>query len=271
MKDLKGKVVLVTGAARGMGKLHAMTFGREGSRIVAVDLDEAAIEATAQEMRDQGYNVNVYIADVSNRSACFALADQVKSDVGSVDVLINNAGIVKAEKVLNMSEQSFRRITEVNYMGQVWMMQAFVPDMVSRKSGHVVNVSSTAGKIGVPDLGAYCATKFAIVGITDSIRQELQKNGVKFIIVCPGFIKTGMVKGAKPPSLTPWQDPQKVADAVLRAVKNNKAEIFVPPVMLRLSSVGRALAGPKIIDWILLMIGGQKAFIEMEADRGRLF
>ncbi len=271
MEDLRGKVVLVTGAARGMGKCTALNFAREGSRVVITDLDEGELKKTASEMREAGYEVFSYRQDVSDRAACFKLVEQVESEVGPVDVLVNNAAIAVNETVLETSEEHFRRITDVNYLGQVWMMQAVVPGMVKRKSGHVVNMCSIAGKVAVPYMGAYCATKHALVAITDSIRMELRGSGVNFTIVNPGYIATGMFEGAKPPIITRWVEPQKVSDALLVAVKRNQAEIFEPAPVTRLTALLRGLGIPKLLDFNFKLLGVLKTFEGMKKDRGRPF
>lgn len=271
MEDLRGKVVLITGAARGMGKLMALNFAREGARVAVTDIDASELEKTAGGMRDAGHDVHPYILDISGREACFRVVEQVESEVGTIDVLVNNAAIAVNETVLDTPEEHFRRITDVNYLGQVWMMQAVVPGMVRRGSGHVVNMCSVAGKVAAPYLGAYCATKFALIGITDCIRQELRGSGVNFTIVNPGYIATGMFEGSKPPLLTRWVDPQKVADAVVDAVKKNKAEIFVPRAIMRFAAFMRGLALPKMMDFVFNILGLGKSFADMRKERGRPF
>jgi NAD(P)-dependent dehydrogenase (short-subunit alcohol dehydrogenase family) len=271
MEDLRGKVVLVTGAARGMGKLTAVNFAREGSRVAITDLDEKELRKTAGEMGAAGYDVHHYIQDVSDRAACFRLVERVESEVGPIDVLVNNAAIALNESVLEMSEEHFRRITDVNYLGQVWMMQAAVPGMLKRKSGHVVNMCSVAGKVSVPRMGAYCATKHALVAITDSIRMELRGSGVNFTIVNPGYIATGMFEGAKPPIVTRWVEPQRVSDAILVAVRKNQAEIFEPAFVTRLTAFFRGLGIPKFLDFNLKALGVFRTFEGMKKERGRPF
>ncbi len=271
MRDLKGKIVLVTGAARGMGKLHAGNFAREGSIVVLSDVDEYALEKTAEELYAGGFRVHAYKLDVSDRDDCFEFAGKVKSEVGTVDVLINNAGVTECYAVLDLSEDSVRRMAEVNYMGYVWMMQAFVPEMVKRGSGHVVNVCSVAGKVGTARMGGYCATKFADIGITDAIRMELRGSGVSFTIVNPGYVATGMFEGARVPFITNWQDPQKVADAVVEAVRKNKAEICVPRANVLLVAFMRGLCMPKVIDFMFHVLGADRSMDKWCKDKERPF
>jgi len=271
MEDLAGKVVLVTGAARGMGKLEAMGFAREGCRVVITDVDEEELLKTAEEMKKGGFEVYPYKHDISDREACLALAEKVESEVGPVDVLVNNAGITECYPVLELSEASLRRMMDVNYFGSTWMMQAFVPRMLKRKRGHVVNICSIAGKVGNARMGGYCASKHALIGITDAIRQELYRSGVNFTIVNPGYVKTGMFEGGKVPIITSWQDPQKIADAVLRAVKKNQAEVAVPRFVVRVTALARGLMLPKMVDFVFHVLGQEKTMAEWKKDPNRPF
>ena len=271
MEELRGKVVLVTGAARGMGKLHAMNFARAGSRVVIADVDEGGLMNAAEEMKAQGMEVYPFTIDISDRAACFALAEKVKAEVGTVDVLVNNAAIVKCEFVLDMSEQDLRRMVDVNYLGQVWMMQAFVPDMVERRSGNVVNICSSAGKLAVARMGGYSATKFAMIGVTDAMRPELHKSGVKMTIVNPGYVDTGMFDGASTTTWTSWQDPQRVADVVLEAVRKNQLEVCIPRLAVRVAAFLRGLCIPRFTDWFYHKIGGNRSFAKWKKDPDRPF
>ncbi len=269
MKDLRGKTVLITGAARGMGRLHAERYANEGCRIVLTDLDLEELTRTEMEMRAAGYDVYAYEHDVCDYDRCVELAARVEREAGPVDILINNAGIVYPDTVLNMSAEIFQRITEVNYLGLVWMMKAFVPGMVNRKSGHVVNIGSQAAKIGVVNLGPYCGSKFAVVGVTDAFRQELAGTGVHFTLVHAGYASTGMFTGVRVPWITRWVDPQRVVDEALRGVKKNKAEVFVPRWLTWLVGFGRGLGMPKLIDLLQIAWGAKRSAKKLEKDRGR--
>ena len=269
--ELNGKIVLITGAARGMGKLEALAFARDGAKVVVTDIDEVGLLETATELRSIGYEVRSYVFDVSDRAACFDLAEKVNSEVGTIDVLVNNAGVVVCDEVLNLNENDLRRMMEVNYFGMVWMMQAFVPRMVARGSGNVVNMCSSAGKMGVPRLGGYCATKFAAIGVTDTIRPELKGSGVKFTIVNPGYVNTGMFTGSKVPFITRWQEPATVAEAIVEAVRRNHAEICVPRFAVRFATFMRGLCVPRVTDPLNAMLGGHKSFDNWQRDESRPF
>lgn len=270
MEDLADKVVLVTGAARGMGKVHALNFANEGSRLIITDVDAAVLAETAEEMKSRGIEVYHYRLDISKREACFELADKVESEVGPVDVLINNAGITENYAVLDLSETSLRRMMDVNYFGNTWMMQAFVPRMIKRGKGHVVNICSVAGKVGNPLMGGYSATKHALIGITDTLRMELHGKGIDFTIVNPGYVKTGMFEGAKLPFVTAWQTPEKVADAVLRAVKKKQVEVNVPALAVWGMGFARGL-NARSVDFLFRMFRQEKSLATWKKDTSRPF
>jgi len=269
--ELTGKRVLITGAARGMGKEEALAFAREGAEVVLTDIDREGVTGAVEELRSIGYKASCFDFDVSDREACFELARRVSDEVGPVDVLVNNAGVVVCDHVLNLSEHDLRRMMDVNYFGMVWMMQAFVPGMVKRGSGHVVNVCSSAGKIGVPGIGGYCATKFAAIGVTDSIRPELKRSGVRFTIVNPGYVNTGMFGGSKVPFITRWLKPATVAAAMVTAVKKNYAEICVPRFWVRVATFVRGLCLPRLTDPVQGLLGAHHSFDTWQKDASRPF
>ncbi len=271
MQELAGRVVLVTGAARGMGRLEALGFAREGCRVVMADVDAEEMASAAEEVRSRGFEVFTYVLDISDRRACFDLAEKVESEAGPVDILVNNAGVTECYAVLDSSEHSLRRMMEVNYFGTVWMMQAFVPRMLRRSRGVVVNICSVAGKVGNPFMGGYCATKHALLGVTDTIRMENRGRGVEFVIVNPGYVKTGMFEGARLPVVTRWQDPRKVADAVVRAVKKGRAEVCVPVLAVRAAALMRGLALPKLVDLAYRVLGQEKSLAGWVKDPDRPF
>lgn len=254
-----------------MGKLHARNFCAEGAIAVITDIDLPELEKTADELKAGGYEVYPYRHDVSSREDCFSLVEKVNSDVGPVDVLVNNAAVTECLPVLELSESSLKRMTDVNYLGQVWMMQAVLPGMIARRSGHVVNVCSVAGKVGTTRMGGYCATKFALIGITDAVRQELYGTGVEFTIVNPGYVSTGMFEGGKLPVITGWMDPDKVSHALVGGVKKNKAEVCVPWLNVHQVAFLRGLCMPKVIDFMFRLFGVNKSMDNWKKDECRPF
>jgi len=261
MKDLKGKNVLITGAAAGIGRLMAHEFAKKGSNVALLDIDEKLLKRTEEELKRYGVTVYSDTCDISDEQKVAAAAKAVKKNFGEVDVLVNNAGIVVGKNFLDISLKEFKRTIDVNFMGTVMMTKQFLPAMVERNSGNVVNVASSAGILGMPSMSDYCASKFADVGFSDSLRMELKmakKNGVKITIVCPYVIDTGMFSGFKPLLLNPMIKPEYVAKKVVRAVIKNKPYLYLPPV-----SVGQLrvfLLLPKnFLDRVLLLLGAGRA------------
>lgn len=269
MKDLKGKIVLITGAAMGMGRIHALNFADEGSKVIITDINEKELAKTEQELKDKGADVYAYRLDVSKRADCFALAERIEKEVGAVDVLVNNAGIFKGSPVMDYSEDELVRMVSVNQLGSVWMMHAFIPGMLKKGAGHVVNICSVAGKIGVSYMGPYGGTKAANIIVTDSIRRELAGKGVHFTIVNPYFVKTGMFEGGRPPLFTKWLTPEQVSNAMIRGVKKNYAEVCVQSYIVRGIAMMRSLGFLRPMDFALKVLGEQHMMGHWKEDKNR--
>ena len=140
-----------------------------------------------------------YVCDISDREKVYDLAGRVAREFGAIDILVNNAGIVKSHPFLEKPDELIERTIAVNLMAQFWTMKAFLPGMVEKKEGHVVNMASAGGLLGVPYISDYAASKFAVVGLTESLRQEFKLRGlrkVRFTYVCPNTVNTGMFAGA---------------------------------------------------------------------------
>ncbi len=236
MKNISNKLVLITGGASGIGKLMAVNFAKEGSRIVLWDINEDALNRVAEEIGLSGADVWKYGCNVADRDMVYQTAEQVKKDAGKVDILVNNAGIVTGKPFLQCSDDEIIRGMDINIMAHFWTVRSFLPDMIQANHGHLVTISSAAGWIGVNSLADYCASKFAAVGFDESIRMELRKNrisGVKTTIVSPYYINTGMFKGvrSKYELILPILDENFVARMIVRAVKNDQAVLKMPPIV----------------------------------------
>ncbi|NPV60526.1 MAG: SDR family oxidoreductase [Actinobacteria bacterium] len=230
MKDLRGKKVLITGGALGMGKAMARLFLREGGHVVLVDIRAKELEETAVELSELG-EVRRYVCDISDRKAVYALADEVEKAFGCVDILVNNAGIVNSSPFLEKPDEVIEKTVGVNLLAHFWTMKAFIPGMVRRGEGHIVNMASAGGLLGVPYITDYCATKFAVIGLTESLRQEFKLKGlrkIRFTYVCPNTVATGMFAGAEPVRFTRLLTPEEVAERIVAGIKKNRSFIGVP-------------------------------------------
>ena len=234
MKDLKGKLVLITGAGCGIGRIMARKFAEEGSRLVLWDINQETMDKSAEIIKDTGGDVFTYICDVSKREAVYETAEKVKKEAGKVDVLVNNAGIVSGKSLLDLADEEIMKTIDVNVMAHFWMVKSFLPAMIEENSGHIVTIASSAGWVGVNALADYCASKFANVGFDESLRMELRKKkltGIKTTCVCPYYIDTGMFEGVKTrfSFLLPILKEEEVAEQILEAVKKDKAILKMPP------------------------------------------
>jgi len=198
LADLRGRTALVTGAASGIGRATALELARRGADLAICDLDAAGLEATAQAARALGREVTARRADVSQEASLQAFADAVHARVPAVDLLVNNAGVALAGGVLDTSVEDWDWITGVNLRGVFLCCRLFVPPMRRRaRGGHVVIVSSAAGFTPSQALAAYCATKFAVLGLAESLAEELRPAGIGVTAICPGFIDTPLTRSAR--------------------------------------------------------------------------
>lgn len=224
-----GARVLVTGAGSGIGRRLALGAAGRGAREVIVwDVSAPRAEAVCEEITRRGGRARVVTADITDRAAVAAAA----AEVGPVDVVVNNAGVVSGARLLDASDETIRRTIEVNTLALFWMTRAFLPEMVARDRGVVVTVASAAGIVGVARQTDYSASKFAAVGFTESLRAELRRDGsgVRTLLVCPYYIDTGMFTGVTTrfPRLLPILREADVATRILDAVEQGRQQLVMP-------------------------------------------
>ncbi len=260
MNSLAKKTVLITGAASGIGKEMAMLFAAEKAALAILDINEKQLNLAAGEIAKYGVNVRAYACNVADRENVEAVCTAVKRDFGFVDVIVNNAGIVIGKSIADSSYEEIKRTIDVNLLGLIWLTKQFLPEMTRRNSGHIVNIASAAGMLAIPLLGDYCATKFGVVGFTDSLRMEMKKfghTGVKTTCVCPSIIDTGMFTGFKPPLLNPLLKPSEVARRIVMAVKQEHTYVKIP-FMVKLIPLFKFLPAP-FVDWLGDILGTSRA------------
>lgn len=257
MKAIKGKVVLITGAAMGMGQGLAKLFAGDGARLALWDLNAKELEKTTAELKQGGAEVHPYLCDITNRIQVRERADQVRKEVGPVDILVNNAGVVYGGELLQVPEETIERTLQVNLVAYFWVTRAFLPDMVQKRSGHIVNLASAAGLMGVADLTAYSASKFGVVGFSESLRLELRRAGLKDIkltIVCPSYVSTGMFEGVKPPLFSAFIPPEVMARKIYRAVKRDQVWVM-EPAAVKIMPFLKAITAQPILDLVSDSLG----------------
>ncbi len=261
--DLRGKKAVVTGGAMGIGFATCRRLLMNGCDVTFWDMNEKALkDAKADLERLGGGKVFSYQCDVTDKLRVKELAVQAEKDMGQVDILINNAGFVKTGRFCSRPVEDWERETDVNLTSMYYTIQAFLPGMYSRNLGHIVNISSAAGVIGVPDLAVYCATKWAVWGMTESLRFEaiLDKKNVRYTSIHPHFLKSGMFEGGRLNILGELIVPRiekhdTVAEAIVeKALKKGRNVIKIPP-MLHIGVISRALLPDFIMGRVLLLMG----------------
>ena len=194
--DLRQKTVLITGGSRGLGLVMAREFAREGSHLVLCARDEEELGQAQLDLQKLGAEVMVVSCDVTNRDDVNAMIASVNSRFGGVDVLINNAGVIQVGPIEVMTHDDFELAMQAHFWGPLNTIMAVLPSMRQRGTGRIVNISSIGGKVSVPHLVPYSASKFALVGLSKGLRAELMKDGIKVTTVCPGLMRTGSPRNA---------------------------------------------------------------------------
>ncbi len=194
--DFVDKVVLITGGSRGLGLVLAREFAREGARVVICARDEEKLERARIDLERRGADVLALKCDVTIRSEVAEMISVIHDHYGKIDVLVNNAGVIQVGPLEVMTEDDFAKAMNTHFWAPLHMMLAVLPEMRSRKEGRIVNISSIGGKVSLPHLVPYSASKFALVGLSEGLGAELRKDGVLVTTVCPGLMRTGSPRNA---------------------------------------------------------------------------
>jgi len=192
METLKGKNALVTGAGKGIGKEVAIALAKEGANVVLLARTATDLENVAENLKPYGVKTLVVTADVSSIDSVNAAAKTVFESFETIDILVNNAGIGKFGKFMELEPEAWENIIKVNLMGTYYVTRAFLPKMVAQNAGDIINISSTAGLKGNAMTSAYSASKFAVLGLTESLMQEVRKNNIRVTALTPSTIATDM-------------------------------------------------------------------------------
>jgi short-subunit dehydrogenase len=195
--DLRDKTVLITGGSRGLGLVMAREFARHGSRLALCARDEEELERARLDLERFGVEVMVVRCDVRNRQEVNEMVAAVNARFGNVDVLVNNAGVIQVGPLEVMTEEDFEQAMQTHFWAPLNTIMAVLPSMRQRKSGRIVNITSIGGKVAVPHLVPYSASKFALVGLSKGLRAELMKDDISVTTVCPGLMRTGSPRNAE--------------------------------------------------------------------------
>jgi len=244
IKDFRDKVVVITGAGSGIGKATAKAFAAQGADLIVADIRGDRIAETVKEIEDLGGKAVGRELDVADRTQVEAIAKFVIEQRGRVDILYNNAGVGVGGPFEDISLEDWEWLMNINLWGVVYGVHYFLPYMIKRKYGQIINTASGAGLCAIPGLSPYVASKFAVVGFCEALRAELKRHNIGVSAVCPGIINTNITKDSRvhmPEGAKADQDavvefyekrgwpPERVAKAVLKGVRKNRAVIPVGP------------------------------------------
>ncbi len=248
-RDVNGRVVVVTGAGRGIGRAIALELAKHGARLALLDLDLASAEAVTEEVTRLGQHARAYALDVSKRADVNATFARIERELGDIDVLINNAGIMWLGPFLEQPLSHDDAQLRVNLDGVVNGLRAVLPRMKERRRGHIINIASVAGRVGAPYAAMYSASKFAVIGLTEAVRAEHFDFGIDFSYVMPALVRTELIAGAGEPSWPPVASPEDVARAVMDAIRTKKVDLYVPKVA-RISVILPVILPRFALDWL---------------------
>ena len=263
MKNLKDSRIIITGAAKGIGRALAMELSAEGAELALWDIQEKELERTASDLREKGAAVYSHVCDITSPGQVSEAAGLTMNEMGGVDILINNAGTVKSGPFCSLPAGDWDQLTRVNLNSMYYTIQAVLPGMYERNCGHIVNISSGAGLVGMPDLAVYCATKWAVYGLTESLRMEALrdgKKGVRFTSVHPGILRKGLFEGSRfntfGEALIPRiSSHEHIARAIVRKGLKRKKSVVMKPWSLKLGPLMRGIMSDSWLNRIMLVAG----------------
>src|SRR4051794_18956745 len=224
---LGGRVVAITGAARGLGLATAKAIAAQGGRVAIADLDGDLARVEAAALPGPGPHAG-YAADVTDPDSFATFLDEAERDLGPLDVIVNNAGIMPVGPFAQEDPATTRRQVEINILGVMTGTRLALDRMLPRRRGHIVNLASAAGRVAVPGEAVYSATKHAVVGFGEALRAELRDTGVEVTTVMPSLAATELATGMRPPRFVPMVKPEQVAAAIVGALETPKLEVIVP-------------------------------------------
>jgi NAD(P)-dependent dehydrogenase (short-subunit alcohol dehydrogenase family) len=197
MKKLTDRTAVITGAGSGIGRATSLLLAEKGCRLALSDINKDGLEETAQLVRERGRPVTTHVVDVANRERMKEFADEVVAEHGAAHILVNNAGVAVNATFLEHSLDDFEWLMGINFWGVVYGCKFFLPHLLTAGEGHIVNISSLFGLLGVPQQSSYCASKFAVRGFTETLRVELRNSNVGVTSVHPGGVATNIAAGAR--------------------------------------------------------------------------
>lgn len=230
--NFKGKIILITGASSGIGRSTAILLAKRGAKLILISRNKEKLDHLSSEL--QNFNVPTYFyeCDVSDKSQVNKISKLILEKFGSVDILINNAGFGIFGPVSKLTTEEIESQMATNYFGMIYFIKNFLPAMINKKSGHIVNVASVAASFGLPGMASYCASKFAMLGFSEGLKHEIKGTGVGITVVSPIMVKTNFFDHPSFQNIPKYSpisiSPETVAKAILRAANSPRLEIIVP-------------------------------------------
>jgi NAD(P)-dependent dehydrogenase (short-subunit alcohol dehydrogenase family) len=263
-RSVRGKVVAITGAARGIGYAIAQRLLSDGARVAIGDIDEPRLAAAAASL---GAHLHAQL-DVTDRDGFATFLDLVEERLGPLDVLVNNAGIMPLGRLHEEDDATTRRVLDINVLGVVYGTKLALHSMLPRGRGHVINITSLAGESFIPGAVSYATSKHAVKAFTESVRREYRGSGVDISQVMPIYVNTELIAGARGVRLLPNAEPEQVAAAVARLIARPKPRVWVTPY------AGMVVTSQNAIPWkagdlVSRLIGADRNFIEAASNPSR--
>jgi all-trans-retinol dehydrogenase (NAD+) len=252
MTKIKDKVVLITGAASGIGKLLGEKCLNEGAKaLVMWDINNVNLQKSAEEFRTMGFKVFPYLVDVANTQDIEENAYKVQQEVGTVDILFNNAGVVVGKDFKEHTSRDIDKTFQVNVLGVMHITRVFLKGMLAKGAGHIINIASASSMTPNPKMSVYASSKWAVMGWSESLRIELEREGTDLHVttVAPSYINTGMFDGAKAPLITPILKPEYITSQIINAVKRNQI-LLLAPFSVHLLPILRGILPLRWFDYI---------------------
>jgi NAD(P)-dependent dehydrogenase (short-subunit alcohol dehydrogenase family) len=257
---IRGRVVAITGGARGIGLATAAELHGRGARVAIGDIDGEEAARAGSSLGDEVLAAELDVADPASFEGFLEL---VERELGPVDVLINNAGIMPIGPLLDEPHELARRVFEINVLGVLTGMKLALPAMLERGAGHIVNVASIAGKSPVPGGETYASSKAAVISLTESARVEFADSGIYFTCVMPSFTATELIAGTKGTKLISNVEPEAVATAIARTLEKRRPDAYVPAAVGVIART-QPLIGRRVRDRINHSIGADRTFLEID-------
>lgn len=252
MTIIKNKTVLITGGASGIGKIMGeKCLQRGAARLIIWDINESLLQKVTTELHRKGYDVHAYVVDVSDANDIKTTADEIIAELGTPDIVFNNAGIVVGKQFQDHRTADIERTIRINVLGVMHVAHAFLPAMLTAKDGHIINIASATGLMPNPNMSVYVASKYAVLGWSESLRieQDQHQTGIHVTTICPSYINTGMFEGAKAPLLTPILEPNYISERIIKAVEQNEIIVMEPPIVRTLPAL-RGLLPARAFDYL---------------------